>query len=141
MRKPESVTKVAGVAGEGRGGGGGGGIGSALAGLEKSGLGLIGNIMKGLGVGATTGVGGKGGGGGLKEGGKAAYTAGVEAAKTYYNGVKDAREYAAVRSLIFFPTFFFSSCSAAVRRSVFSGPPPPIAIMGWILFCKFKKNE
>ena len=52
-------------------------------GLEKSGLGLIANIMKGLGVG--------GGGGGGVEGGKAAFEAGVKAAKTFYNGYKDAQ--------------------------------------------------
>jgi hypothetical protein len=50
-------------------------------------LGLIANILKGLGVGG--GSGGDGGGG--NKGGKAAFEAGVKAAKTYYNGYKDAQ--------------------------------------------------
>ncbi len=57
-------------------------------GLEKSGLGLIGEIMEGLGGGASAHN--EAG----KVGGEAAYKAGVAAAHTYYQGVKDAKEFA-----------------------------------------------
>jgi hypothetical protein len=57
-------------------------------GLEKSGLGLIGEIMEGLGGGASAHD--EAGNVGVE----AAYKADVTAAHTYYQGVNDAKEFA-----------------------------------------------
>ena len=62
-------------------------LGGALGKLASSGLGLIANIVQGMGV-----AGGEGGEGGARtRGGKAAFEAGEKAARWFYDGAGDAR--------------------------------------------------
>ena len=62
-------------------------LGGALGKLASSGLGLIANIVQGMGV-----AGGESGGGGARgRGGRAAFEAGEKAARSFYDGARDAR--------------------------------------------------
>ena len=62
-------------------------LGGALGKLASSGLGLIANIVQGMGV-----AGGEAGEGGARgRGGRAAFEAGEKAARSFYDGARDAR--------------------------------------------------